>query len=234
MTGSIAENLSFNLDFKLQENLKNVLLTFMLAKAKGEVYQNEIYLVLTGNERLQGEINYHSLNNSIDFSNLKLILPEILNFQSSGKLVLSDFSANNGVDLTRFNASLDIKDFTQLSQLYLNNILEGSDYEGLKIEGPFKGHIQKNRQFIKFSTEFHDLSLAFNEYGEHEQFSFIDLNGKMYWNNYNQEHNIFDIYPEHFSFFASFAPFAVYDSGHRKERKVRKDSLNCLVLDYKL
>ncbi len=37
---------------------------------------------------------------------------------------------------------------------------------------------------------------------------------------YSQEHNIFDIYPEHFAFFASFA---VYDFGHHKERKVRKD-----------
>ena len=31
----------------------------------------------------------------------------------------------------------------------------------------------------------------------------------------------------------SFTSFAVYDSGHRKEREVRKDSLNCLVFDYK-
>jgi len=28
------------------------------------------------------------------------------------------------------------------------------------------------------------------------------------------------------------ALFAVYDFGHRKEREVRKDSLNCLVFDY--
>lgn len=46
---------------------------------------------------------------------------------------------------------------------------------------------------------------------------------------YSQEHNIFDTYPEHFALFASFA---VYDFGHRKEREVRKDSLNCLVFDY--
>jgi hypothetical protein len=43
---------------------------------------------------------------------------------------------------------------------------------------------------------------------------------------YSQEHNIFDIYPEH------FASFAVHDFNHRKEREVRKDSLNCLVIDY--
>jgi len=35
--------------------------------------------------------------------------------------------------------------------------------------------------------------------------------------------------PEHFALFASFA---VYDFGHRKEREVRKDSLNYLVFDY--
>jgi len=46
---------------------------------------------------------------------------------------------------------------------------------------------------------------------------------------YSQGHNIFDIYPEHFALSASFA---VYDFGHRKEREVRKDSLNCLVFDY--
>ena len=40
---------------------------------------------------------------------------------------------------------------------------------------------------------------------------------------YSKEHNIFDIYPEHFALFESFA---VYDFVHRK------DSLNCLVLDY--
>ncbi len=46
---------------------------------------------------------------------------------------------------------------------------------------------------------------------------------------YSKEQNIFDIYPEHFALFASFA---VYDLGHRKEREVRKDSFNCLVFDY--
>ena len=36
----------------------------------------------------------------------------------------------------------------------------------------------------------------------------------------SREHNIFDIYPEHFALFVSFA---VCDFSHRKERKVRKD-----------
>ena len=66
---------------------------------------------------------------------------------------------------------------------------------------------------------------------------------------YSQEHNIFDIYVEHFALFSTCTPYrrsrhstpqevsvlAVYDFGHRKERKereVRKDSLNCLVFDY--
>ena len=31
---------------------------------------------------------------------------------------------------------------------------------------------------------------------------------------------------------AFFAYFAVYNLAHRKEREVRKDSLNCLVFDY--
>ena len=36
----------------------------------------------------------------------------------------------------------------------------------------------------------------------------------------SREHNIFNIYPEHFALFASFA---VCDFSHRKERKVCKD-----------
>ena len=38
------------------------------------------------------------------------------------------------------------------------------------------------------------------------------------------------IYPDYFAFFASHA---VYDSGHHKECKVRKDCLNCLVPDWR-
>ena len=63
---------------------------------------------------------------------------------------------------------------------------------------------------------------------------------------YSQEQNIFDIYPEHFALSATCTPYrrsrhstpqelsvlAVYDFGRRKEREVRKDSLNCLVFDY--
>ena len=47
---------------------------------------------------------------------------------------------------------------------------------------------------------------------------------------YSQEHNLFYVYAEHFALFASFA---VNDFFHRKERKVRKDNLNCLVFNYK-
>lgn len=54
------------------------------------------------------------------------------------------------------------------------------------------------------------------------RFSHFNLHAR-----YSQGYNIFDIYPKHFAF------FAVHDFGHRKECKVRKDSLNCLVVDYK-
>ena len=47
--------------------------------------------------------------------------------------------------------------------------------------------------------------------------------------NYSQKPNRFYINLEHFALFASFA---VHDFFHRKERKVRKDSLNGLVLNY--
>ncbi len=185
----IADNLSFNLHLKLQQNKQlpqSYQATFLVDKPKGELFQNGIYLALTGNERFQGKLKYHQDKKSIDFSRIKIILPNILDFQASGRFDPGASGRGNGTGLSKtnipqINVLLDIKDFTQFSQLYLNNILEGSDYEGLQIEGGFKVKLDKNKQMIDFSGQFNDLSLEFNE-----QFSFIDVNGKVFWNNRQQ------------------------------------------------
>ena len=179
----IAENLSFQAQFKHHINKDNMQINFDIKKPRGEIYQNEVYLVLTGNERFRGNLTYLPVTNILDVSSFKINIANILSFHSKG---LIDLSADE-VNFKKLTASLDMKNWKQFSHLYLNNILEGTDYEGLKIEGAFKGRFKQDRQLIAVSAEPVNLSLAFNESEDHEQFSFDKLNGKVFWNNHLQK-----------------------------------------------
>ena len=168
----LAFNFNFNHDFKstsIATDKYNVSLS--LNALSGEVLQDDIYVVFNGKERLRAKFKYN--NHSIDVSSLDIISKGIFSLKSQGKILLSD-----NISINQLNTRIDIKNLSVFNQAYLNNILSGSDYEALQLEGGIVAQIEKNKQRLKISTQFKDFSLAFNE-----ELSLLGLSGKLYWNN---------------------------------------------------
>ncbi|MCW8929134.1 MAG: hypothetical protein OQL19_02720 [Gammaproteobacteria bacterium] len=183
----LAENLSF--DFKIDVKAKpdsikkinphqsnNYKVSLSIDTHSGELIQNDIYIVLTGKEKMRLSLDYHN-SNAINFSHFKLYSSDIFSMKSKGKIFL-----NRAIPLQSLDAHLDIINLSEFNQLYLNNILSGTDYEELQIEGEISTNIKKELSSVKFFTEFSDFSMELTD-----QFSLIDLNGKLFWNNLKPE-----------------------------------------------
>ena len=147
---------------------------FSIENPRGEIYQNDIYLVYKGNESLQLKLNYQPEEQRISFDKIKLVLPGILDLQSNAMVnITSDYTAIN-----KFKTDLIIQDLALLNDNYLKNILEGTDYEGLDIDGKINVELKYLNEVMTISSEINELSLEFKDL-----FSFVDINGHLFWNN---------------------------------------------------
>ena len=183
------ENMADNLALTVQADLlqkskksstgmpsENYQLAVNINKITGEILHNDIYIMPTGNETISAQLTYYTKDQSIDFSQFAITSKDVLEIKSKGNISLKQAFILNNLD-----AQINFIDLAQFNRMYLTNILSDTDYEGLEVEGAFKGIVKKNRDKIKLSAQFKNISTAFDE-----QFSLIDLNGDVYWNNYKQ------------------------------------------------
>ena len=182
----LAEKLAFDFNFNLlhKPNKKlrtsasgNYQVSLSIDAHQGEIFQNDIYIVLNGNERIRTQFNYQS-SNSINFSRFELSSKGFFTFKSQGKVLLHDV-----LKLHQLNAQIDIKNLSGFNQAYLNNILSGTDYEELQIEGGVSVNADKKNNTIEVTTRFKNFSMAFDE-----TISLLELNGKIHWNNVDKSH----------------------------------------------
>lgn len=185
---NLAEKLAFDFNFNLQQKRNKTLqmspsenyqISLFIDARQGEILQNDIYIVLNGNERIRTHFNYQA-NKAIDFSRFDIASKGFFSFKSQGEALL-----NNDISLHQLNAHIDIKNLSQFNQAYLNNILSGTDYEELQIEGGVAVKAEKNKNTINVITQFNDFSMAFEE-----ALSVQDLDGKIHWNNIDRNHNL--------------------------------------------
>ncbi len=147
---------------------------FSIENPRGEIYQNDIYLVYKGNESLQLKLNYQPDEQRISFAKIKLVLPGILELQSNAMVnITPDYAAIN-----KFRTDLIVQDLALLNDNYLKNILEGTDYEGLELDGKINLELKYLNEVMTISSEINELSLEFKGL-----FSFADINGHLFWNN---------------------------------------------------
>jgi len=173
----IAENLYADYVF----NLKNITkqthqISIAVNNISGELLQNDIYVAFTGKEHFTARANYQGSKRIINLKRFSIKRENIFEVVSSGLIDLAKKQA--GYTL---NTTFNIQDLAGFNDLYLKNILDGSDYQGLEIEGRLKAKVSQDKQLFDISSEFHDLSLSFNE-----QLAIIDLNGHINWNNNKQ------------------------------------------------
>ncbi len=182
---NLAENLAFSFILDLEEKNSSTQkksekskISLVLKKITGELIQNEIYVKFNAKEKIKLKIIIPDDNsNEILLSELDFFIPDVLHLKSSGELSL------NSVHLLKtLKADLQIIDYEQVNQLYLKDILEGSDYEGFNIQGNSKHTINvisnKNSQHIEMKSVLSSVNISFIE-----QFSFSGLNGLIHWDN---------------------------------------------------
>ena len=171
----LADKISFNFNYQLKNTGTGIhAMALDLKNISGELFQNEIYLAFTAKEQINIKLKYNPDTNNLTVSRFKLLYPELFNISSSAK-----FALNQKQSLKDFHIAYKLDDLEQFNKLYLKNILEGTDYEGLQIEGGVKGFFARNRKKIQLNNVFNAFNLDFNG-----QIAVIGLDGELNWNNH--------------------------------------------------
>jgi len=173
-----------------QDSLVNEYIDFKLNNAKGEIYQNQIYLVFQGNERLASRIQFGHKDKQILFSKFHLKLPDIAEINARGEMN-SNTNPNSGITdhFKSLNADIKLVNASQLNSFYFKNILSGTDYEGLDMSGKSNFMINldstKIDQSIDIKLNLSDFYVSFNN-----EITFDKLNASIHWqNDYLQKTN---------------------------------------------
>ncbi len=179
-----ADDLADKIGFNFKYQLKNTGTGFHdmaldLKNISGELLQNEIYLAFTAKEQINIKLQQDPVSNILTVSRFKLKYPGLFDIAASAK-----FKLNQKQPLKDFHIAYKLNDLEQFNKLYLKNILEGTDYEGLQIEGGVKGFFARNRKNIQLNNVFNAFNLDFND-----QIAVIELDGELNWNNHKTPSN---------------------------------------------
>ncbi len=177
---NLAEELKFNFDLSLNSISHNVQkIALVIDSLGGEVLQDDTYVAFNGNERLRTNFNLKQ-KNIIDISQLTLNSKGIFLFETQGQIAI-----NNKLKIHHIDSKINVSNLSLFNKTYLANILSGTDYEALILEGElnayFSSNLEQKKNTYKIDAHFKDFSLALNN-----QISLIDLNGSVFWNNDNQ------------------------------------------------
>ncbi len=175
---NMGENISAHINVSLSKKVNSAqYISIDMSYITGEFLQNDLYIVPNGKEKITAQLSYHIPQQIINFTDVKLWSKKLFKLNASGQLRL-----NSADRLKKLTMSFQFLDLAQFNQLYLHNIFTDTDLEGLEFKGEVKGKLQKNRKNINFQGRFKDFSSTFAE-----QFSLLNLNGSIYWNNTSQK-----------------------------------------------
>ncbi len=179
-TDNLAEKLSFNFRYTSDAMTpRKTQTTLTLNRIKGELLQNDIYLSFTGKEKLYLKLLKDNINNSLKFNRIKLTIDKLLDIEASAELTPGSSSV-----LQDFHIAYTLNDLQSLNDLYLKNSLEGTEYEGLLLEGKLKGFFGRRGRKIQLNTILNELYLDFNQ-----KIAVTNLNGELNWNNHKNSVN---------------------------------------------
>lgn len=173
---NLGDKLGFDFSLQLNADEQRQLINLELKQLTGEFFQDPIYLLFDGQEKLSAKLDYDSEKQQLLVKTLALSHPRLLQFTLQGLFELKDRIETRQMDL-----SLNIADLSRFNQLYLQNILEGTDYEGLNIGGKVSLETKLKQNIYQLDALINDVSIEYNE-----KISFDKLQGKINWNNAEQ------------------------------------------------
>jgi hypothetical protein len=175
----MADNLALSFSSKISKRKSKVKtippdydVSLSINALSGELLQNDTYILFSGKESLRSRFTLYN-NQRIDISQFSLSSKDIIELNGKAKL-----NYKNSIKFKQLDSALIIKNLSRFNQAYLSNILSGTDYEEIKIEGTVTGHLSINKNNIKADTIFNDFSIEFNE-----NLVLVGLNGEIKWNN---------------------------------------------------
>jgi len=173
---NLGDKLGVDFSFSLKPENGRQLIELKLSKLRGEVFQDPIYLAFDGHEKLSANLVYDTEKQQLLIKEISLSHPQLLHLALQGLFNLKD-----SIGVKQMNLSLNIENLSRLNELYLKNILEGTDYEGLNLEGKLSLEAELNKNILEVNSKVNNLSLEYNS-----QISFSKLEGEINWNNAKQ------------------------------------------------
>ena len=171
---NLSDNLAFDFKINLSKSSQHQTDYLLgLHNITGEILQNELYINFQGNETIHFNVTTDRNSEQLDINKMVVNIPEILQLITEGVI-----QQNNEIEIVSGNASLNIMDLKNFNVLYLANILEGTDYQGLELEGKLTSHLQKNKSELSSNVNMEKLSIHYDQ-----QFKVVELNGDIYWDN---------------------------------------------------
>jgi len=177
---NLGDNLGVDFFLSLKPEAQRQLITLKLKKLSGEVFQDPIYLAFDGQENMSANLSYDIDKQRLSIRKLSLLYPQLLHLNLQGLFELKDRTVAD-IEAKQMNLSLNIEDLFRLNQLYLKNIFEGTDYEGLNIEGKVSLEAELNKNILKVNSKINNVSIEYNN-----EITFDKLQAKINWNNADQ------------------------------------------------
>ena len=171
---NLSDNLACDFNFSLSKlSVNQTSYSLGLHNIAGEILQNDLYVNFQGIETIDFNFTTDRNSDQLDIDKLVVNIPGIMQLKTEGVI-----RQNKEVEIVSGNASLNLMDLKKFNALYLANILEGTDYEGLELEGKLISRLQKNRSELSTYLHMEKLSTHYDQ-----QFTLIELDGDIYWDN---------------------------------------------------
>ncbi len=170
-----ADKVSFYFNYELnKKSHNNSEMTLALSHIQGELLQNDIYLAFTGKQKIYLKLLQNIKNKTLKFKRIKITSDKLLDIEASALVKLQ-----NKPEFRNFHIAYTFNDLQSFNKQYLKNMLDGTDYEGLQIQGGLKGYFGKSAGKLQLNTVFNDFYLDFNN-----QIAVDHLTGELNWNNH--------------------------------------------------
>jgi hypothetical protein len=169
---NLAEKLNLDFTFKGRWQNNQAYYDIAISNITGELFQNNIYINFQGNEQISTALNLSP--QSIKLNNLNVTIPKLVKLNAEGSI-----NTGSNVEIESLSTTFQFKDLSRFNELYLVDLLEGTDYEGLQLQGGFSGQFDKKNEQLSLNTSLKTLSLKFRE-----QIELKSISGALNWDNH--------------------------------------------------
>ncbi len=173
----LTESLNLKTNILVKEDSKGYQIHFSLPEIRGNLFAEPYYVEFRGEESMHLQANVDMGLEYLTIDTLSLQLANLLSLRGSQ----IDYDYQNK-KLKAYQIQLTVADLKQIQLYYLDNLLAGTEYEGLEVEGKLKLLLNNSRQYFDFNSHLESVNLVFKDLLKVEQ-----LSGRIFWQHDNSK-----------------------------------------------